>query len=520
MRKITLLSLVLLISAPASAQLSGSFTINPLFPNGGGNYITLASAVADLITQGVSGPVEFLIFDDNGPYTETNPFVTSNVSWAPSTAVLVLGSWTGASAANRVVFRAAPGELPVFDATNQAMGVFWNGADYVTLEGIEIRGALYDAVSLYSEAQHGQVVEPIIRGCNLHDCGSCGVVIYGNSPNPLNTLVENCFLWNLQTTSAGGFGTTARFGYISSRRQIGTRVNHNTFFVSSSAGSAFCVMGANPGGSADNPWAEIRSNIIVKTSNANRPIYVWPNLGTLSGIPVSSEDNCYDDSSTGNFAISGGTVVIDLASWRTTTSLDLRSFSANPQLAAPLVGDLHLQPGSPCIDAAWPWPIATYDYDGQHRNGIPDIGADEVLGNVAQASIIGVGYTTGGGAAPALGTLLTPTLGNTAFSLDLSGALPGSVTLLYAAFQVSNPALNGLDDLPNYYLDLDSSLILISAGHSPVGPTLTDINGAANYPIPIPSTPELAGFEMAFQAAVYTASVPVSVSNAVLISMN
>ena len=135
-------SLFLLTSLPA--QLAGAYTVNPLVPTGGSNFASLADATTALGTQGVAGPVFLYLYDDAGPFTEATPFVTTT-AYAPSTAVLVMTSWTGTSNTNRVTFLPAAGENPVFDAAGRAMGVFWGGADYVTLQGIEIKNATFDA---------------------------------------------------------------------------------------------------------------------------------------------------------------------------------------------------------------------------------------------------------------------------------------------------------------------------------------------------------------------------------------
>src|SRR5689334_7737246 len=111
----------------------------------------------------------------------------------------MFGQWTGVSSTNRVTFRAGPGESPVIDATANGFGVWWNGADFVTLQGFEIRNAPFDAISLYTEGTQTPVLDAIITGCRIHHCGASGVCIYGNVPSPTNTLVENCFFWHLQT---------------------------------------------------------------------------------------------------------------------------------------------------------------------------------------------------------------------------------------------------------------------------------------------------------------------------------
>jgi hypothetical protein len=199
---------------------------------------------------------------DAGPFTESSPFVTANGQYPPSNAVLVLRDWPGASPVNRVTFRPAAGEAPVLDATGQAMGIFWGGADYVTVEGLDIANAIFDGISLYAETTHGVALDPIIRRCRIHDCGGGGVVVYGNSSMPVNTLIESNFFWGLQRTNAGAFNTTGRFGYVTTRRSTNTRVIHNTFLMDTGTGARCCAIGGNPGNATEQPFAEVSNNIV------------------------------------------------------------------------------------------------------------------------------------------------------------------------------------------------------------------------------------------------------------------
>jgi hypothetical protein len=272
----------------------------------------------------------------------------------------------------------------VFEAAGQAMGIFWNGADYVTVEGIEIRNAIFDGVSLFSESIHGQAFSPTIRRCTIHDCGATGVTIYGNSARPQNTLIENNFFYNLQINNGGSFSTTARFGYVSGRRHDFSRVIHNTFYVTNSAGSGFCVIGDLPSGGVGSHYAEVSNNIIVKTTNATRPIYSFPdNPAATSGIPAVLDSNCYYDISGGPFSM--GTVAApDFATWVTASLKDTLSLNTDPMLVSPGTGDLHLSAVSPCIDASLLPTGVLDDIDGDLRGLTADIGADEAVNCVAQ----------------------------------------------------------------------------------------------------------------------------------------
>ena len=82
---------------PASAQLSGSYTVDNSAPTGGINYNTLQEAAAAVSAQGVSAPVVFAISTGVGSYP----------------GVGIAGPIAGSSAANTVTFTPGPGQAPL-----------------------------------------------------------------------------------------------------------------------------------------------------------------------------------------------------------------------------------------------------------------------------------------------------------------------------------------------------------------------------------------------------------------------
>ncbi|MCA8977869.1 MAG: right-handed parallel beta-helix repeat-containing protein [Planctomycetes bacterium] len=486
-----------LFTAPLAAQLSGTYTVNPAWPVFPGNYTSLAAAVTDLMTNGVAGAVTFELYDDAGPFNESHPFVSSNGTWNPSTAALTLGQWPGASSANRVTFRPAAGEAPVIDATGRSMGVFWNGADFVTLEGLEIRNAIYDAISLYSEAQHGVANDPIIRRCRIHDCGSCGITVYGNSSYPLNTLIENNFLWSLQTSNGGAFSTTARFGYVTTRRSTNTRVVHNTFWVDTGTGSYFAAIGAYMSSLNDAPFAEVSNNVIVKLTASARPIFhLLTPTGALQITPTVCDSNCFFDASSGPFAHygDGGTTIANtLLDWQTTELRDLASLAADPLLADPANHDFHLDPLSPCIGASTLAAGSTDDIDGQPRTTALDIGADEF--SAATIVAVGAGCPGTGALVPSMSWLEWPYLGNQDFAVLVRDMPPGQAMLPVASFGASStPFVIGAGC--EVWLDLGSLVVI------PVLPTAGPA-GTASLVVPFPANAAFVGVDYGFQALVF-----------------
>jgi hypothetical protein len=494
------------MAAPLTAQLAGVYTINPAWPAVGANFDSLAAAVASLTANGVAGPVTFELYDDAGPFNEAATFVSANGPYAPQTAVLVMTSWTGASSANRVTFRAAAGEAPVFDATGRAMGVFWGGADYVTLDGIEIRNAPFDAISLYAEASHGVAYDPIIRRCRIHDCGGTGVTVYGNSSYPVNTLIEGNWFWRLQLTNAGSFNTTGRFGYITTRRSTNTRVVHNTFLMDTGTGTSCCAIGAYPSGTAELPYAEISNNVFLKTGAAGQPIFRFQAAtGTTAPVPTICDSNCCFDLTASPFALWGAgaaTTANSLLDWQTNAQRDLASVWADPQLRDLAGFDLHLRVTSPCLAASTVDFGPSTDIDGQPRQQSRDLGADEF--SSAALAVVGTGCAGTGSLVPELWSNEWPFLGNSRFALfvrRMPAFAPMFVAVSFGTSPVAHPIGAGCGvHLPLAFL----TALPVVAQAGPVG--------TASLVVPWPANGAYAGVNFGFQALAIDPGAPLGVT--------
>ncbi|MFK7741101.1 MAG: right-handed parallel beta-helix repeat-containing protein [Planctomycetota bacterium] len=491
-------------------QLAGTFFINPDLPLTAVTFPSFADATAALAAQGVSGPCEFLVYDDAGPYNESNAFTTNNGQFGTSDAVLTMTSWTGASSTNRITFRAADGERPVLDATGRAMGVFWGGADFVTLQGLEIRGAGSDGISLYAESQHGIANDPIIDSCRIHDCDGTAVCIYGNSSQPANTIVSNCTMWRCQLTGQGIFVGTGRFGYICSRRSNGTRILHNTFVVDTlSDSSTYCAIGARCSSVTELPFDEISNNIFVKSTASTAPLFRFDTPANSNFVlPGISDANCFFDTSGGPFAFFGagaGTTAATLADWQL-QGRDGASVDGDPQFRNAGNDDFHLTASSPCRDASTLMAGVALDAEGQPRSAPEDIGSDEF--SAADYTLVGAGCAGSNGLVPNIDLLSWPYLGNPALPIGFANAPANSIVGLFGALGLSPvplPLGAGCDAL----LDA-ASLVALAA-------TTTGSAGSAAVSFPVPSSPTFAGFEIGYQGLVLDqgAALGFSVTNAI-----
>jgi hypothetical protein len=120
---------------------------------------------------------------------------------------------------------------------------------------------------------------------------------------------------------------------------------------------------------------------------------------------------------------------------------------------------------------------------------------------VPSLTTVGTGCIGSSGLPLTLGSLQLPFIGNPTFSLDVSQGPALSNAYLFASFGIS-PVPAGLGGGCFIYLDLTTMQMLINQGFSPIGPLGTGPTGATSFSLPIPPDPGIAGFSIAFQAAV------------------
>lgn len=117
MKKIYVLTFCLLVAHFGYAQLNGSYVIG----NAPSDYATITSAVADLNTVGISGPVVFNIKD--GTYTEQN---------------ININAIAGTSAANTVTIQSESLNAENVTVNGNKIFVLSNGAQYVTFKHLKL----------------------------------------------------------------------------------------------------------------------------------------------------------------------------------------------------------------------------------------------------------------------------------------------------------------------------------------------------------------------------------------------
>ncbi len=403
-----------------SAQLSGNYTVDP---NGAGpNNFTSMSAAVGALGAGVSGPVTF------------------TVQPATYQGLLVLTPVNGASSINTISF-VVPGSTPAtLDANGSSLGILgfdaaWfrfnnfkvnNFTNYgMYLFGISSPGSNnnvftnveFDAPATTSSTvrccyfqssyfntfnqckfrggayclYHSQCSSNTYDGCTFDGKGSARYCVYLINNNDSDNLFQNCFIHDCSSTG---------YGLYVNASQYGNMFWHNTVIVNATNSAVW----------AGNccAWSRAcsyRNNIFVNMGSGSAMKYGC-NSSTLDYNDF--DYNCYyaPNTTTGTveaensgIGFTGGT----LAAWKTFfaanqtsivptgggTSWDQNSVEGDPMLISLMAPyDIHLQPGSPLIDAgttnyiagAWiSFPASTVatDIDGEPRGLLVDIGADE-----------------------------------------------------------------------------------------------------------------------------------------------
>ena len=261
LRSLLLAALAVVLALPASAQLSGTYTVGGALPN----YSTISAAVADLNALGTSGPVTFQIRP--GTYDEQ----------------VTISSFPRLGAADDMVTftRSAPlAASPVWRASGVGSSTNWvvrlNGADYVSFAGItfEAVGATYGRlVTFENEATHHTISNCTFTGITgaADDRGS--LLWADNTDNSDNTVTGSTF-----THGYVGLDFNDSLTPFNAR----TTVSGSTFASQTERGIEITGSGAIVDGNQVSSWA---------ASNASyRGIYVWSSATAPQPVEITNNE--------------------------------------------------------------------------------------------------------------------------------------------------------------------------------------------------------------------------------------
>jgi hypothetical protein len=198
---------------------------------------------------------------------------------------------------------------------------------------------------------------------NFFNCtSSYGVYLYGTSSSPYsqyNVVANNMIR---------GFTSYGLYMYYQSNPQI-------VFNAFRGTGSYGMYCGTNYS------WNS-HDNIFMANS------YALYNAAGADTFPLTSDNNCYRLNSGGtNVIYHAPSGAMTLTAWKALSGKDFGSIDADPQFVSST--DNHIGLTSPCLNAGASYPPFTTDIDGDSRLiNTPDIGADEVLIDVACRSVL------------------------------------------------------------------------------------------------------------------------------------
>jgi hypothetical protein len=209
-----------------------------------------------------------------------------------------------------------------------------------------------------------------IKNVSATGTGANGVHFISTS-TASNVTVANNFVYDVTalgsaTLASNGFGINVASG--AGYKIYHNSVNLNTNQASGTTAAMIVQATVTTAGGLD-----VRNNIFANTQTAGATRYAF-----YSGAAntVYNPINYNDYFSTGSVGFLGGDRPT-LADWQTATGQDANSKAVDPLFVS--ATDLHLQAGSPMINMGTPIAGITTDIDGQTRDAMPDIGADEVI---------------------------------------------------------------------------------------------------------------------------------------------
>ncbi len=259
---------------------------------------------------------------------------------------------------------------------NKIIGVRSQAASTATMSGIQVAGTISSGQITRNEIRD-------IKQINPTGFGSNGIFSSATSTTS-NLLIANNFVSDVASQGATGVLATNN-GYGIAIASGGgyniyyNSVNMNTDQVNAASTTAALniTVAVTTAGSID-----LRNNILVNTQTVGTRYAVIDN--STQGAAVFSTIN-YND----YFAQNVGfltTPRTTLADWQTATGQDANSLAVNPLFVS--ATDLHLQAGSPVINAGTPIAGITTDIDGETRSATtPDIGADEFVAPVQPGTL-------------------------------------------------------------------------------------------------------------------------------------
>jgi|GEM_PF-2065033 len=209
------------------SPLSGAYTIDNTNPTGGTNYNSFTAAVSDLNTLGIAGPVTFNVFADQT--------FSMTCTGSPSYALVISTSGT---ATWPIIFQKYnTGANPILMVTGTSgtsdVAVFFNGADYLTFDGINITDAGTGATNYLERGYY--LSGPVDNNCKYVTIKNCtidltkantssyGIWVSANAPTSTdNANHHNLFYDNTIQDCYYGYYIYGNSSFLDTYNEIGT----------------------------------------------------------------------------------------------------------------------------------------------------------------------------------------------------------------------------------------------------------------------------------------------------------
>jgi hypothetical protein len=233
-------------------------------------------------------------------------------------------------------------------------------------------------IQLAFSVSNGMVVNNRIS--DIHNLSASGTGAFGmqlSATPTTNIVIANNFIWDVQavgsaTVASNGHGITINGAATAGGYKIfHNSINMNTNQTSGTSAALNLTSAVVAAGALD-----ARNNIFANTQTSGATRY---GVYSAAANTVFSTIDYNDYFSTGSVGFIGGSARATLADWQAGTGQDVNSKALDPMFVSS--NDLHIFFGSPMINMGGIGTGITTDIDGQTRDMVPDIGADEVLGN-------------------------------------------------------------------------------------------------------------------------------------------
>lgn len=314
------------------------------FPSGtSGNVFTLQSSTqyGAIIRPGVTSnnPVHI-----TGSYIVFDGFIVDSVNANANTVI------TDTSVASVTIQNCEIKNTKVGDGTGPGsfQGIQTNGASNITIKNNLIHDIAPSAVNGYNHAIYNSGSNSLIEGNTIYNVGATGIQIFSTVFATDNNVVRNNRIYDYAKTTAGtGGGVTVQ----GSGNAVYNNLIYQTAFNSQAAG-----LGSTGSGGFF----------------YNNTFY---NLG-YEGIQLASSGDTVRNNLL--YQISGGAIVVYSGSHTINTNLE---DTVDPLFVNPVIGDFHIQSGSPARNTGATIGLVATDFAGTPRpqESIYDIGAYEFI---------------------------------------------------------------------------------------------------------------------------------------------